>query len=52
MRAYADADNVASIRVAEHVGMRLVETFVEIEDGETWSGVRYECDREPGGSSR
>jgi RimJ/RimL family protein N-acetyltransferase len=42
VRMYADADNSASIRVAEKVGMRHMETFEETEDGETWTGVRYE----------
>jgi RimJ/RimL family protein N-acetyltransferase len=42
VRAYASADNVPSIRVAEKVGMTLVERFTgHDEDGE-WSGVRYE----------
>lgn len=46
VRAYASADNVASIRVAEHVGMRLIERFEgEDEDGR-WFGVRYERRRE------
>lgn len=51
VRAYADADNLASRRVAEHVGMRLMETFEEVEDGQTWFGVRYERDRGPAGSA-
>jgi RimJ/RimL family protein N-acetyltransferase len=42
IRMYADADNLASIRVAEKAGMRHMETFEEEEDGETWQGVRYE----------
>jgi len=42
VRMYADADNFASIRVAEKAGMRHMETFEETEDGETWTGVRYE----------
>ena len=42
IRAYADAENVASIRVAEKVGMQLVERIEWHEDGETWFGVRYE----------
>lgn len=42
VRAYASADNVPSIRVAEHVGMTLIERFTgHDEDGE-WTGVRYE----------
>jgi RimJ/RimL family protein N-acetyltransferase len=47
IRAYASAGNAASIRVAEHVGMRLIERFEgEDEDGR-WFGVRYE--RRPDG---
>ena len=42
LRAYADADNVASRRVMEKVGMQLMETFSGEEDGERWTGVRYE----------
>jgi len=42
VRAYADADNIASIRVMEKVGMQLIETFDGEEDGERWVGVRYE----------
>jgi RimJ/RimL family protein N-acetyltransferase len=42
VRAYADADNAASIRVAEKVGMRLVERFRHREGDEVWFGVRYE----------
>ena len=46
VRAYADADNVASIRVAEKVGMLLVERFSGREDdGSIWHGVRYELPR-------
>jgi RimJ/RimL family protein N-acetyltransferase len=46
VRAYASADNAASIRVAERVGMRLIERFEgEDEDGR-WFGVRYERRRE------
>lgn len=42
VRAYADADNIASIRVAEKVGMRLIERFEHREGDEVWHGVRYE----------
>ena len=42
VRAYADADNTASIRVAEKVGMRLIERFEHREGNEVWFGVRYE----------
>ena len=46
VRAYASAENAASIRVAERVGMRLIERFKgEDEDGR-WVGVRYERRRE------
>lgn len=46
MRAYADAGNVASIRIAEKVGMRLVERIEHRGGSETWVGVRYELRRE------
>lgn len=46
VRAYADADNTASHRVAEKVGMRLVERFRATDDGEEWWGVRYELRRD------
>ncbi len=42
VRAYADAGNTPSIRVAEKVGMRLMETFEHREGEEVWLGVRYE----------
>jgi aminoglycoside 6'-N-acetyltransferase len=45
VRAYASAENLPSIRVAEKVGMHLVERFQRTEDGETWQGVRYEIAR-------
>jgi RimJ/RimL family protein N-acetyltransferase len=45
VRAYADADNAPSIRVAEKVGMRLVERFEHREGDEVWLGVRYERHR-------
>ena len=46
VRAYADADNVASIRVAEKVGLRMIERFSGHEDdGTVWHGVRYELPR-------
>jgi RimJ/RimL family protein N-acetyltransferase len=48
VRAYASADNVASIRVAEKVGMRLMERFEYREGDEVWFGVRYERRRDPG----
>ena len=46
VRAYADADNTPSIRVAEKVGMRLIERFEHREGDEVWYGVRYERRRE------
>jgi RimJ/RimL family protein N-acetyltransferase len=46
VRVYASADNAASIRVAEKVGMRLVERIEHREAGETWFGVRYELRRD------
>ncbi len=46
VRAYADAENLASHRVAEKVGLRLVERFRAVDDGEEWWGVRYELRRE------
>jgi RimJ/RimL family protein N-acetyltransferase len=42
VRAYASAENVPSIRVAEKVGMRLMERFRHREGDEVWFGVRYE----------
>jgi RimJ/RimL family protein N-acetyltransferase len=46
VRAYASAENLPSIRVAEKVGMRLVERFEHQHAGETWFGVRYELRRQ------
>ena len=46
VRAYADADNAPSIRVAEKVGLRLIERFEHREGDETWFGVRYERRRD------
>lgn len=46
VRAYADADNISSIRVAEKVGLRLIERFEHREGDEVWFGVRYERRRE------
>ncbi len=45
VRAYAGADNAPSIRIMEKVGMRLMERFEGEEDGERWTGVRYERSR-------
>jgi RimJ/RimL family protein N-acetyltransferase len=46
LRAYASAENLPSIRVAEKVGMRLVEWFEHRHDDEISFGVRYELRRE------
>jgi RimJ/RimL family protein N-acetyltransferase len=46
VRAYADADNVPSIRVAEKAGMTLMERFEHRSSDESWVGVRYEIHRE------
>jgi len=46
VRAYASAENAPSIRVAEKVGMRLIERFEGIDGGVRWFGVRYELRRE------
>jgi RimJ/RimL family protein N-acetyltransferase len=45
VRAYASAENVASIRVAEKVGMRLVERMEHRRGDAVWHGVRYELRR-------
>ncbi len=45
VRAYASAENIASIRVAEKVGMRLIERIEHRYEGEIWFGVRYELTR-------
>jgi RimJ/RimL family protein N-acetyltransferase len=45
IRIYADGDNIASHRVAEKSGLRLVERFRHEEDGEVWFGVRDELSR-------
>lgn len=42
VRAYASAENLPSIRVAEKVGMRLVERIEHREGDEVWLVVRYE----------
>jgi RimJ/RimL family protein N-acetyltransferase len=48
VRAHASAENVPSIRVAERVGMRLVERMEHRRAGRTWHGVRYEVRRQRG----
>jgi len=45
VRAYASAENAPSIRVAEKVGMHLVERFEGVDGGVRWFGVRYEIER-------
>jgi RimJ/RimL family protein N-acetyltransferase len=45
VRAHASAENAPSIRVAEKVGMRLVERIEHRHSGRTWFGVRYEIRR-------
>ena len=41
-RVYASAENIPSHRVAEKVGMELIERFEHREGDEVWHGVRYE----------
>jgi RimJ/RimL family protein N-acetyltransferase len=50
VRAYASAENLPSLRVAEKVGMTLVETFERRHGDRTWHGVRYER-RRPAGTA-
>lgn len=42
VRAYADAGNIASVRVAAKVGLVVVERFDESDTEGTWHGVRME----------
>jgi RimJ/RimL family protein N-acetyltransferase len=46
VRAFASAENASSIRVAEKVGLRLVERLEHKHGPETWFGVRYELRKE------
>lgn len=46
VRAHASAENAPSIRVAEKVGMHLVERLEHRHGDEVWFGVRYELRRE------
>lgn len=46
VRAYADADNVASVLVAEKVGLVVVERFEGTDGDGTWHGVRMERRRQ------
>jgi aminoglycoside 6'-N-acetyltransferase len=45
VRAYMSAENIPSARVAEKVGMQLVERFEHREGDEVWHGMRYELRR-------
>ena len=45
VRAYASAENVASIKVAEKVGMTLIEKMEYRDSDGVWFGVRYELAR-------
>jgi RimJ/RimL family protein N-acetyltransferase len=47
VRAYAEASNTASLRVAEKVGMPVVERFEEREGQTVWRVVRMEGRRVP-----
>jgi RimJ/RimL family protein N-acetyltransferase len=47
VRAYADAENAPSVRVAEKVGLAVVERFEATDEDGTWHGVRMERRREP-----
>jgi RimJ/RimL family protein N-acetyltransferase len=46
VRAHASAENAASIRVMEKVGMRLIERIEHRDADGVWFGVRYERRRE------
>ena len=46
VRAHASAENEPSLRVAEKVGMRLVERIEHRDGDEVWHGTRYERRRE------
>jgi RimJ/RimL family protein N-acetyltransferase len=46
VRAHADADNAASIRVAEKIGMRLAARIEHRDGDEVWFGVRYQVRRD------
>jgi RimJ/RimL family protein N-acetyltransferase len=45
VRAYADAGNVASVRVGEKVGLMVVERYEEPDGERVWHGVRMERHR-------
>jgi RimJ/RimL family protein N-acetyltransferase len=46
VRAYASAENLPSVRVAEKAGLRLVERFRRTYGDEVWFGVRHELRRD------
>jgi RimJ/RimL family protein N-acetyltransferase len=46
IRAYADAENTPSIRVAANAGLKIVEHIRHPYEGEIWHGVRMERQRE------
>jgi ribosomal-protein-alanine N-acetyltransferase len=46
VRVHASAANAPSIRVAEKVGMHLIEKRVYRDGDEVWYGVRYEVRRD------
>jgi RimJ/RimL family protein N-acetyltransferase len=46
VRAHASASNAPSIRVAEKVGMHLIEKRAYRDGDEVWYGVRYEVRRD------
>lgn len=50
VRAYADAGNVASVRVAANVGLVVVERFQENDADGSWHGVRMERHRAAAGT--
>ena len=45
VRAWADEDNAASIRVAEKAGLRVVERIEEPYEDGVWHGVKMELER-------
>ena|SRR5688572_12483785 len=51
VRAYASEENEPSIRVAQKVGMRLVQRLEHRYGDEVWYGVRYEIRRADRGSA-
>jgi RimJ/RimL family protein N-acetyltransferase len=51
VRAYASEENEPSIRVAQKVGMRLVQRLEHRYGDEVWYGVRYEIRREDRGTA-